>query len=256
MTVNDKVVDEWSMPCCLCSLNRFLFEPGSGMSVHAGDKEPPTDEQGESKRLKKVKTVLATPVDGASTGDAKKAPKSKKKKSKAAQQQNGDEHGTPSAEGDAPELQQDKLKKKKQKEGKPETDRPKKASKKKGGSLISASAMFAAVGDINLARSAPAIVKKLYTEHATLRDMTAEAVSAFQDERGIVVEGSDIKPMTAFAQLGCDEEQMHAIRAFKVPSPIQAQCWPLVLSGHDLIGIAATGSGATAHCVQTSVFVC
>jgi len=35
------------------------------------------------------------------------------------------------------------------------------------------------------------------------------------------------------------------LSAFKQPSPIQAQCWPIILRGRDLIGIAATGSGKT-----------
>ena len=32
---------------------------------------------------------------------------------------------------------------------------------------------------------------------------------------------------------------------FKQPSPIQAQSWPIILSGRDMVGIAATGSGKT-----------
>jgi len=32
---------------------------------------------------------------------------------------------------------------------------------------------------------------------------------------------------------------------FETPTPIQSQCFPIVLSGHDLIGIAKTGSGKT-----------
>ncbi|KXZ43232.1 hypothetical protein GPECTOR_97g770 [Gonium pectorale] len=38
---------------------------------------------------------------------------------------------------------------------------------------------------------------------------------------------------------------LHATRTFVAPSPIQAQCWPIILAGRDLIGIAATGSGKT-----------
>ena len=38
---------------------------------------------------------------------------------------------------------------------------------------------------------------------------------------------------------------LHATRTFAQPSPIQAQCWPILQSGHDLVGIAATGSGKT-----------
>lgn len=36
-----------------------------------------------------------------------------------------------------------------------------------------------------------------------------------------------------------------ACGTFEKPSPIQAQCWPIVLSGRDTIGIAETGSGKT-----------
>ena len=32
---------------------------------------------------------------------------------------------------------------------------------------------------------------------------------------------------------------------FGEPSPIQAQAWPILLKGHDLIGIAQTGTGKT-----------
>lgn len=32
---------------------------------------------------------------------------------------------------------------------------------------------------------------------------------------------------------------------FTRPTSIQAQAWPILLSGHDLIGIAQTGSGKT-----------
>jgi len=32
---------------------------------------------------------------------------------------------------------------------------------------------------------------------------------------------------------------------FKEPTPIQAQGWPIALSGRDMVGIAMTGSGKT-----------
>ena len=40
---------------------------------------------------------------------------------------------------------------------------------------------------------------------------------------------------------------MTSIRAagFKEPSPIQAQSWPMALSGRDVVAIAQTGSGKT-----------
>lgn len=44
---------------------------------------------------------------------------------------------------------------------------------------------------------------------------------------------------------GFSTDLLHATRDFAQPSPIQAQCWPIILSGHDLVGVAATGSGKT-----------
>ena len=35
------------------------------------------------------------------------------------------------------------------------------------------------------------------------------------------------------------------VATFEHPSPIQGQAWPIILSGHDMVGIAATGSGKT-----------
>lgn len=34
-----------------------------------------------------------------------------------------------------------------------------------------------------------------------------------------------------------------AKQGFKIPSPIQCQAWPVLLSGEDMIGIAQTGTG-------------
>lgn len=34
-------------------------------------------------------------------------------------------------------------------------------------------------------------------------------------------------------------------QGFSVPTPIQAQGWPIALSGKDMVGIAQTGSGKT-----------
>ena len=42
-------------------------------------------------------------------------------------------------------------------------------------------------------------------------------------------------------------ELLEAVQSqqFKDPSPIQCQAWPVLLKGHDLIGIAQTGTGKT-----------
>ena len=49
----------------------------------------------------------------------------------------------------------------------------------------------------------------------------------------------------SFGSAGFSQELLQSTRGFSQPSPIQAQCWPIILSGRDLVGIAATGSGKT-----------
>lgn len=75
--------------------------------------------------------------------------------------------------------------------------------------------------------------------------MTDAEVASYREERRTVVEGADIRPVLTFQQTGVPATMLHATRDFVQPSPIQSQCWPIILSGHDMIGIAATGSGKT-----------
>merc|ERR1712013_832186 len=51
--------------------------------------------------------------------------------------------------------------------------------------------------------------------------------------------------MGTFAELGFPDSIMKICAGFSNPTPIQAQCWPVLASGRDIIGIAETGSGKT-----------
>ena len=42
-------------------------------------------------------------------------------------------------------------------------------------------------------------------------------------------------------------------QSYKAPTPIQSFSWPVLMSGHDLIGIAETGSGKTISYILPSV---
>jgi len=55
------------------------------------------------------------------------------------------------------------------------------------------------------------------------------------------------KPIRTFEEAGFPEYIMKEIEraGFESPTPIQAQGWPMALSGRDVIGIAQTGSGKT-----------
>src|SRR5476651_345737 len=55
-------------------------------------------------------------------------------------------------------------------------------------------------------------------------------------------------PVMSFSALGLDPKILQAVQeaGYTEPTPIQAQAIPQILSGHDLIGIAQTGTGKTA----------
>ncbi len=54
--------------------------------------------------------------------------------------------------------------------------------------------------------------------------------------------------LTTFKDLGLSEHVLSTLSSlgFETPTPIQAQAIPLVMEGHDLIGLAQTGTGKTA----------
>lgn len=102
----------------------------------------------------------------------------------------------------------------------------------------------AEVGDKELTLKGLAIIKNLYTEHPEVTSLSQQKVDAIYQERTATVEGSNIKPILEFVHTGLPDSMLHATRTFAKPSPIQSMVWPIILSGKDLIGIAATGSGA------------
>lgn len=91
--------------------------------------------------------------------------------------------------------------------------------------------------------------KNFYKEHPDVTAMTRDELDAFHKEAGISVEvprGEPIPhPIRKFSQAGFSEELNRAFdtAGFEKPTPIQAQAWPVALSGRDMIGIAQTGSG-------------
>lgn len=59
--------------------------------------------------------------------------------------------------------------------------------------------------------------------------------------------GTVPQPIQDFQAAGLPEKVLKEIQdaKFSEPTPIQAQCWPILSNGHDLIGIAKSGSGKT-----------
>ncbi|KAF5834590.1 P-loop containing nucleoside triphosphate hydrolase protein [Dunaliella salina] len=61
------------------------------------------------------------------------------------------------------------------------------------------------------------------------------------------MEGEPVEPFQTFESVGLPPDIMDEIRkaGFPFPTPIQAQAWPVAMSGRDLVAIAKTGSGKT-----------
>ncbi len=59
---------------------------------------------------------------------------------------------------------------------------------------------------------------------------------------------SSTEPTPGFEHLGLSDPILNAVQqlGYETPSPIQQECIPLLLQGHDLIGQAQTGTGKTA----------
>ncbi|XP_035903044.1 probable ATP-dependent RNA helicase DDX43 [Anopheles stephensi] len=105
----------------------------------------------------------------------------------------------------------------------------------------------------------PPLVKAFYNEQIEVAQMSPAEVAAFREANNNIVVERTFKdkagehrpipnPVCEFHQaFGDFPELMEELRKqnFTKPSPIQAQAWPILLQGEDLIGIAQTGTGKT-----------
>ncbi|XP_064458511.1 probable ATP-dependent RNA helicase DDX5 [Ornithodoros turicata] len=94
------------------------------------------------------------------------------------------------------------------------------------------------------------IEKNLYIESELTRSRSHVEIEQFLAEQQITLNGYTVdvpKPVLTIDECVFLEKARHlfAKKNFVSPSPIQAQAWPIVLSGRDLVGIAQTGSGKT-----------
>ncbi|KAI9009493.1 P-loop containing nucleoside triphosphate hydrolase protein [Gaertneriomyces semiglobifer] len=90
----------------------------------------------------------------------------------------------------------------------------------------------------------------------TLDMMTETDVRAYRKEHNMTLTGSNIpKPMLEFktANFPAPVLQMLASKGFASPTPIQAQGFPMALSGRNVVGIAQTGSGKTLSFVMPAL---
>ena len=97
-------------------------------------------------------------------------------------------------------------------------------------------------------RSAPLkpVTKNIYVENETTKNRSEEAIEELKTAGKIIVSGHAPKPMKHLKELQFGDSLNKELYAqFSMPTPIQSQSWPVILSGQDLIGISETGSGKT-----------
>merc|ERR1719244_1570001 len=78
--------------------------------------------------------------------------------------------------------------------------------------------------------------------------MPEDEVVKFRTEHKMIITGNSAelyKPVKSFNDFCLDAKIMSVCKGFTTPTPIQSQCWPIIGSGRDIIGIAETGRGKT-----------
>lgn len=92
--------------------------------------------------------------------------------------------------------------------------------------------------------------KDFYIPHPNLENKPASEVEQYLKENDIAVKSKDgkvPKPIQSFEEANFPKNVIEKIKSsgFDKPTPIQAQGWPIALSGKNLVGIAQTGTGKT-----------
>ncbi|TMW45176.1 hypothetical protein DOY81_009744 [Sarcophaga bullata] len=100
--------------------------------------------------------------------------------------------------------------------------------------------------DVDFSNLAP-FKKDFYKEHPIVANRSPYEVQRYRDEHEITVRGNAPNPIQDFDEAYFPDYCMKEIRrqGYKTPTPIQAQGWPIAMSGHNFVGIAKTGSGKT-----------
>ncbi|XP_037941839.1 ATP-dependent RNA helicase p62-like [Teleopsis dalmanni] len=118
----------------------------------------------------------------------------------------------------------------------------------KGGKKNRTKGSFSNLRTINwLDMKLPPFEKNFYEEHPRTRSRSANAVEEYRAANQITVRGLAPNPIPFFDEACFPDYCMNEIRRqrYTEPTPIQAQAWPIAMSGSNLVGIAMTGSGKT-----------
>jgi len=96
--------------------------------------------------------------------------------------------------------------------------------------------------------SLPPFEKNFYKEHPNVQARSQLDVDEYRNSKEITVCGRNVpRPCRSFAEVNLPDHLANVIRRlnYTEPTPIQAQGFPIALSGRDMVGIAQTGSGKT-----------
>ncbi|ORY81412.1 p68 RNA helicase [Protomyces lactucae-debilis] len=101
--------------------------------------------------------------------------------------------------------------------------------------------------------------KNFYRENPAVTERTEQEIQEWRRAKDVTVTGTDIpKPVTTFDEAGFPTYVLNEVKAlgFSAPTAIQSQGWPMALSGRDMVGISATGSGKTiSFCLPAIVHI-
>ncbi|XP_037288856.2 putative ATP-dependent RNA helicase DDX5 [Rhipicephalus microplus] len=92
----------------------------------------------------------------------------------------------------------------------------------------------------------PSYQRDFYTEHTRTAQRSSEEVDAYRNANEIIVTGRDVpKPILHVNEAGLSESLTKAIDKLNPDSSLtalQAQCWPVALSGRDVVAVDHTAS--------------
>lgn len=93
----------------------------------------------------------------------------------------------------------------------------------------------------------PPFQRNFYQEHPKTAARSQQEVQLYRAQAEITVRGPAPNPIMSFDEACFPDYCMNEIRRqnYTQPTPIQAQSWPIAMSGSNLVGIAMTGSGKT-----------
>lgn len=105
----------------------------------------------------------------------------------------------------------------------------------------------------------PKFEKSFYKEHPDVTNRSERDVEDYRKKHEMAVQGRNVpRPVETFDEAGFPQYVLSEVKAqgFSHPTSIQAQGWPMALSGRDVVGIAETGSGKTlTYCLPAIVHI-